>query len=342
MLTAVVCGEARAQSAALVPYVSSPELTAPQAVVFAGTRVLVLDRSDEQRLLLLSRATLAVERRFARAGKGPSELASPLFLVRDDSASARVWSFDAAQLLLTAWDTDATPPLMRRAVRVGDVFFGGAMGRQGELFATGLDASGRLRRVRLTSVTGADSVLGAIPGDPTVPARVRQHAWQAYPAVIDGGRRVVVAARHAGVIDVLDAVTGRLQQQVVMDRRNRTPLFQTVSRDGTPAMQSGDDLRFGTIAVASTSSCVALLYSGRSRAEAPGVANLARQLVLFSSQMEEVGRWTLPFEAFALDVHPRSGEVAIVEVDPEPRVHLFRDPQITKSCSPRSTQGGVQ
>jgi hypothetical protein len=321
-----------AQSRPLAPIASSPELSAPQSVVFAGHRLAVLDRADDRQLLLLSRPTLAVERRFARAGKGPGELAQPLFLMRDALAGPRVWAFDAAQLLLTAWDTEATPPTTRQAMRVGELFFGGAVGLRGELYATGMEAGGRLRRVPLPGAPGAGAVLGVIPGDPTVPAAVRQHAWQGYPAVTDGGRRVVVAARHASVVELLDAASGSLQRQVVLDQRNRAPRFETGSRGGRPAMASGDDLRFGTIAVASTASCVLLLYSGRSRAEAPGVANLARQLVLFSSQLEEVGRWTLPFEAFALDVHPRSGEVAIVEADPEPRVHLFRDALMTQRC----------
>jgi hypothetical protein len=75
-----------------------------------------------------------------------------------------------------------------------------------------------------------------------------------------------------------------------------------------------------------------VLYSGRSRREAPGVANFGRTLVIFDRSLRRVQDLTLSFDASAVDVHAVSGQLAVAEVEPLPRVHLFTDPAVTEIC----------
>jgi hypothetical protein len=309
---------------------SSGELAYPHGVAFSGSSLVVLDRDDRYQVKLLSVPRLATTRTYVRKGQGPSELAIPSFLVPEASGN-ELWIFDAGTLLWSRWQFADSARQLRTA-RAPEMLFGATIAGGGELFATGFFRGGRIRRFSPAAVSVA-SPFSPIPGGGTESEATRQHAWQAYPRLSPDGRHLLVASRHSSRVDVI-STDGRGRDTVLfLDDRYRTPVYREADRGGGQlAMQSGADLRFGTIAVAGNTRCVVVLYSGRSRREAPGVANFGRTLVIFDRSLRRVQDLTLSFDASAVDVHAVSGQLAVAEVEPLPRVHLFTDPAVTEIC----------
>jgi hypothetical protein len=311
---------------------SSEELSFAHGVAFVGDKIVALDRGDRDQLVLLDTAGLKSVLSFARRGRGPGELYNPSFVIRSRTASGDFAVFDSETLRMSRWSLKGEPRFVG-SYSVGSILFGAtAASDRVQSFATGFFSGSRLREFRVDSVGGGRQI-GVIPSLELIGAEsVRQHAWQGYPAEGPAGAGVVVFARHASRVDQIRPSDGRVIGTVYLDSAFRSPLIDERSRGGVPAMASGPELRFGSIAVAATSRCFVVLYSGRSRAEAPGVAHLAHSLVLLDAQLKRVGSWRLPFQGFAVDVHPSTGVVALAETEPTPRVHLVDNARIRRAC----------
>jgi hypothetical protein len=294
-LTSVVLGKGAAAQ------VSSHLLVLDGSLVATGrSSVYVLDAA--------SGATLST---YAREESGLGQLREGTSLQPAAGRPDRFWVFDGTLKRVTEFALAAdrkTPPAATRAVDIQapTTLLRSLWINDSTLVSTGIFTQGRF------SAFARDGrplrALGDAPADPRrpgSPVEVRQHAYDGPITAPPSRSRIAVATRQADRLGIYHPGGGLIRE--VRGSSGFDPEYEVRRLKGVPYMTSGDDLRFGYIDLASTEKYIFALYSGRTRAEAPGEANYGEYVQVFdwSGTLIESFRLDAPAIAIAADASNR-------------------------------------
>lgn len=303
-----------------VVWSSTVTLGAPIAVEVVGPWLVVLDAFGDSVLTLLNRGDGRFIGRLGRRGEGAGEFVGPQSITRDARATA-FWVHDMRLGRITRFELDShgaardttmvrfnVPATILDPHRIEGGFVTLGLFDGGRLAFVG--DSGQLRRYA-----------GDVPRDPSrsdVPPSVLQHAFQASLAVGPSGAPLVVANRHASLIELYgrDGVVLR-----VIDGPGRIrPVYDVRATAAGPALTSGDDLVFGYIDVVVTERAILALFSGRRRRDFPGRANFAQTIHVFRHGGGLASVATLPGDAIAIALSATDSLLYVAVHDPEPAI----------------------
>jgi hypothetical protein len=139
-----------------------------------------------------------------------------------------------------------------------------------------------------------------------------------------GGRRIAVAARYAGSLEVFDAAGKR--EREIRGPFEFLPAFSVGEGERGPAMATGDDLRFGYVDLAVTDRYVFGLFSGRTRGQAEEDASLGRYVHVFTWDGDLVDVLELDADASAIEASETGSELYVLRNDPVPSIWVYPVP----------------
>lgn len=297
------------------------ELGRPSDLAVNGERLLVLDMIGTAPLHLIDLRSGERLASFGRSGEGPGEFRS----VRNAQPARPgvFWVYDIELKRLTRVDTDRvladsaslgegsilfrdgvlpmSPTVVGREIVSPGIFPRGRLGV--------FDSLGTLRKTmaELPPVSGAEP-----------PHGVLQHAWTGTLVAHPEGTLMALAARHADRIDLYRA-DGSLAASARGEERF-DPVFQVQTRNGTPYMATGEDLRFGYIDLWPTADRIFALYSGRTRRDFPGKASYGDEVHVFDWRGRLLRAFKLESETLAIATDPDGGTLYALREDPTPAV----------------------
>lgn len=308
-----------------IAYVGAPgELTKPIDFVVLRDYLVVLDESSYQPLVVFSRSDGRLLRRVGVRGPGEYSLISPVSLEPDLELPNALWVHDMAQAKIVRLDLSSlkrsSSPVsdLRRLPPTVTVF------NPIPVEGFGTIATGFLPNTRLAKIDSNGRVLDAMGpplGDEAHPISVRQEAYRSSLAVNTYRRRVLMASRHADRLD-LYSFNGSLIATAARPR-GFEPSYDVASGPKGPVMTSGSDLRFGYVDVSATPHKIVALYSGLSRAEAKGTAQLGREIHTIDWDGKGFRRIYLPKPALAVGVSPNDRHVYALHLSPTPGVAVY-------------------
>ncbi len=315
--------DVRVQEIAGELHFGGDELGLPTGLEHSGEAVIVLDRRGDRSVLVLDDATGSLRGSGGARGEGPGEFQAVWSIDRAPGDDAnRIWVFDAGTQRLTKIDLDRLErgePWAEHfiSLRGSAPVLNPVWTSAGELLASGFFAEGRF------GVFDRDgrqvAVRGPLPQwEEDVPANVLQHAFQARIESDPLGRRFAVGSRHAGRLEIFDALGRWVANADVPFEFD--PVFSTQEREGEPVMGSGKDLRFGYVDVATTERRIFGLFSGRTRGEFPGRANFARDVHVFDWHGRLEGVIRLDVDVIAIAVDPNETRLFAARHDPAPAI----------------------
>jgi len=258
-------------------------LRRPRGIAILESGIVVLDAGAEIHVLNAADGGLLASARPEGDGKGG--LRNPSAVEADLRDGNSVWVYDQTQarstrFTLTGTDRPSLNPSGTLEFRSDAPLLQPVWLDDSTLVAHGLFEDGRLN---VFDHTGAKTrSLGALPVEPEgrrVEARVRQHAYTGTLTASSLRGRLAMATRHADELTIYSADGAVIRQ--VRGAQGFEPNYQVRRVKGVPYMTTGDDLRFGYVDLASTDSLIFALFSGRTRAEAPGQANYGRFIQVF-------------------------------------------------------------
>ena len=308
-------------------FVPPEELGVPNRILVAGDLIFVSDPVADTLLHVFSSSDGRKLGSVLPRGQGPGE-ALGVFQLDHDPLGVRVFDLQQQRSLVLH---DVSAELDPASIRVEVVAFRLPFPIQapvqldsGELVATGFFAEGRLA---FLSRAGEPSTFrGPVPGrDLEMEPFFAQQAYVGTLRYLPARRRLVVANRHADLIEVYDEAGE--SQGILRGPLGFEPRFTVVRELEGDVASSGQDLRFGYVDLALTPCWLVGLYSGASRQEAPGEASMGREIHLFS--WDGVDRIRVPLDAVLLGVavNPLSGMIYGTRPHPLPGVLRIELPE---------------
>lgn len=301
-------------------------LAGPSDIDVVGGELVVLDAMADKSVHLIRRTNGALERSFGPRGRGPGEFERAWSVDPVPGSEGAFWVYDLTLRRSTYVDLeeDGGEPakvgdrmmLIRSDQMVLDPVHIG-----GEILTLGLFQAGRIGHLdgdgRLVSTSGPTPLPGL-----DLPAFVRQHAYQSRMKPNPSRTRLAVATRHADVLEIYDAHGRRL---AVGERPfNFEPAFEVKEKGGSPALASGDALRFGYVDLATTDDRIYALFSGRTRGGSPpGEAVFGRYVHVFdwTGRLRQVLELDVPILALAVTEDGRT--LYGIRHDPVPGIVVF-------------------
>jgi hypothetical protein len=299
-----------------------PALAMPTQIAVISGSVVLVDGMAERPIHILDADSGDLVRSLGRSGEGPGEFQWPRALDPADGESFWVYDAGLSRLTLVEPERWASGPASDRVtlpVRSPAQTMGMVRTASG-LLGTGLFADGRLGHFDEQGVyTGAS---GSLPtSEIDAPPGVLQHAYRGTLKPDPTRERLVLAARHAGFLEVF-ASDGSTQTRFEGPFPFE-PAFEVVAGDGGPSMATGDDLRFGYVDVAPTAGHVYALFSGRTRGDHPDDASYGRSVHVFDWDGSLRAVLELDVDAFAIAVDEERGRLLAVRHLPTPSVVTF-------------------
>lgn len=309
------------------PLSDGPALAMPTQVAVIEGRVVLVDGRAEHPIHVLDGATGALLASLGRSGEGPGEFMWPRAL---DPAGpdGSFWVYDAGLSRLTLVEPDRwleQPASSRVTMQIrSPAQTLGVVRTASGIVATGFFADGRLGWFDDDGAYAGAT--GRIPQSAVeAPPGVLQHAYRGTLKPDPGRQRLVLAARHAGFLEVFGSDGEVLRR--IEGPHPFEPAFEVVAGEGGPSMATGDDLRFGYMDVAPTAERIYALFSGRTRAAHPDDATYGRTVHVFrwDGSLEQV--LELDVDAFAIAVDEGRGRLLAVRHLPTPAVVSFELPE---------------
>jgi hypothetical protein len=297
------------------------ELGRPQSVGIVGEWLLVGDRPQPTALHVIRRSNGDYLAGWGRQGRGPGEFVALWGIQAADSGSA--WLYDPSQARLTLVSIsgivgDSRNPIRRTMNLESDMVPFTALW----LSDTLLVSSGTYSTGRLASFDGSGRLKRVMGPLPTVregiPPQVAQHAYSGTLVRHPTRPLLAIATRHADRVELYDA-DGRLLR-VARGPRGFEPVFEVATSGGAPVMSSGGDMRFGYVDMAAAGEHLYALYSGHTRDELPGRANLGGEVHVFDWSGRLLRILPLDHLALALAVSDDARTLYTVRHDPAPAV----------------------
>ena len=302
-------------------------LALPSQIEVVGPNLVILDAASDSAVAVVRREDGALVRRFGRRGEGPGEFSGAWSIERVPGDDLDFWVYDVALLRLNRIDLDLAirgeNPVVEMIRLDADARVLDPVWLDTMVVGVGFFASGRLALFnaegRLLRRVGAEP-----PGSDNVPIPVRQHAFQSKLKANPSRTRLVLATRHADVIEIYDPDGTRIAAPTPLF--GFLPRFEVRDRRGEAVMATGDDLRFGYIDLATTDDRIYALFSGRTRRGFPGVANFGEYIHVFDWQGELKGVYRLDSEAISIAVDPAGGALYAIRHAPSPAIVRYPIP----------------
>lgn len=300
----------------------SDALAMPTDVEVMGSKLVIADDFAEKPLRVLRRSDGAIERAFGGKGAGPREFESAWgldvidhggeFMVHDISLQ-RVTRVDVREDFEgDRWVADRSLKLkaetmIMEAAWTSEGLLGIGLFREGRLGH--LDAQGAV--VRTTGPTPMDGM--------EVPPEVRQEAYQSKLKPNPSRTRWAVATRFADRLEIYDQKGALVAQGERY--HNFEPRYEARKSTRTVSMTSDDQMRFGYLDLATTSSRIYALFSGRVRAEGQAFYGNTVHVFDWSGKLLEVVR--LDSDVISLAVDPSGEALYGLRHEPLPAVVEF-------------------
>lgn len=300
------------------------ELGMPADMALVGHYLVVLNTRGDSAVRVYDVRTDKLIRSFGREGAGPGEFLAAWSLDPEPGSASAFWIFDIGLQRFTRVDLAqdfrpgsrygqqsvslreagpvASPVWSGDSLLVSPGFF-----QQGGSLAH-IDPAGRLRRI-----VGDDP-----PGSEGTPMQVRQHAYQRKARPNADRSLFAVGTRHADRLEILRLSGVRIAAAERL--ANFEPVYQTADRGGQPSMDTGDELRFGYIDVATTPARIYALYSGRRRADVPGQANYGEYVYVYDWHARLLEVLHLDVDALTIEVDEAQEKLYAVRHNPAPAV----------------------
>ena len=302
---------------------ASERLSMPTQIVLVGDRLVIVDRFAERPVHVLSATSGELIASLGREGDGPGEFRVARFVDPDPVVPRRFWVFDAGLSRLTLVDVedwDQTPAWERRIIGLrsdATVMNPVWMARGTRMLATGLFAEGRLAEFDSAGTTTA--YRGALPiSRQPAPPSVLQHAYRGMLKARPDRSLLVLAARHAGSIEIYDP-SGRLITRA-SGPFTFDPIFEVDQGAGGPGLVSGEEMRLGYVDVATTPDRIYALFSGRTREGYPDRATYGEYVHVFDWQGTYLAALRLDSEVAAIAADRERNRLVAVRHLPEPAV----------------------
>ena len=298
-------------------------LAQPTQIAVANDRIVMVDGFAERPIHVLDAAGGYVAG-LGREGEGPGEFMWPRAL-EPTADGEGFWVFDSQLSRLTLVEPDrwgAIPASGRITLPIhGPALVTGLVRRADDGFlAAGFFGEGRLGH--FTSDGEYEGASGAIPNsDVEAPPQVLQHAYRGNLKADPAGERLVLANRHAGLLEVFSSegeLIRRIEGPFAFE-----PVVAVQMGENGPSFASGEDLRFGYVDVAVTNGRIYALFSGRTRAGHPGEANYGREVHVFGWDGAPLSVIHLDADAMAIAVDSRRGRLLAVRHLPTPAVLAY-------------------
>ncbi|HEU4452038.1 MAG TPA: BF3164 family lipoprotein [Longimicrobium sp.] len=309
----------------------SSTLAGPSAVEWMGTQLVVLDPMGDSLVKVFDVASGILERSFGRRGKGPGEFSGAWGFDAPERQKGFIWIYDVQLRRLTRVHLQANP---RTGWKLGEhlihllseftvnspVFL-----HDGSIVSPALMShAGRVARF-----DSAGTLLGisgpAPPAPQGVPLRVAQHAYQSIARTNPSRTMFVLATRHADQLEIYRS-DGALVT-IARGRNPFTPTYTVRMSRGQPELATNDELRFGYVGLATTENRIYALYSGKSRAEAPGRANYGSVIRVSDWNGTFRESWSLRQSTLGIAVDSAGRTLYAVRHDPEPAIVAYTIPE---------------
>ncbi len=298
----------------------SDTLALPSDIALVGDNVVVIDNANEPALFVVDRTSGELLRAIGRRGDGPGEFRQPWTLDAVSGSTSEVWVYDLGLGRLTKLDvTTSEDAASSRIVNLGSngATTGPIWTDANTIVSLGLFATGRLA---VFNVDGERTgTFGVVPlGPSTVPATVKQHAYQA--TLVPHPERHLMAAvtRHAGRIELYrsdGSTVAMLDGPLPFE-----PRYTVGSNARAAVLRTGDDLRFGYIDGAGSNKYIFALFSGRTREGFPGRANFARFVHVFDWKGTFQKALRLDHDVLSIAIDRGSTTLYAVTHDPTPAI----------------------
>lgn len=303
-------------------------LAKPQWMGVVGPWLVVADHGGGPMLHVIERRSGRLAVSWGRTGSGPGEFRT-VWSVQPADQPGQAWVFDPTLSRVTLVDlaglaANRADPVRRMILLRGDA---SAMDVRWSgdtaLVATGLFPRGRLAVFdtagRLTRFAGP---LPPVRGG--VPAQVAQHAYMGTLARHPSRGLFAIATRHADRLEIYSPFGSLLK--TVRGPGGFDPAFTVQARAGSPALATGEDLRFGYVDLAAAGDRLFALYSGYTRAERPGWANFGAEVHVFDWDGHLRARYRLDHAALTIAVDERGPTLYATRHAPSPAVAEYRLP----------------
>ena len=299
-------------------------------IEIVGDFLAVLDAAERGAIYLIEPATGEIVSRATVPADSGGALAGAVNLESGSSETDALWLYDVRKRSVTQLELDS-------------LLAGTVSGRSRALEAVGVPMEVRLindsvfaapgffqtGRVALFGANGASvGRVGSVPGElADGPPEVRQQLYQAHLGVHPGGNKLVLANRHFGFLELYS--TDDDASRIIPGPFSFEPRYEVAEVEGRPVLRTGSGLRFGYVDVAVTEQEILALFSGKTRAAAPGTASHGRYLHAF--------RWDggfrvaieLEFPLVSITIDPATRTVYGLRRHPRPalvRIELPNEP----------------
>lgn len=294
----------------------------PTKVSVVAERLVVVDRYAEQPITWLDRTTGSVIGYFGLRGEGPGEFAAATSIVKDPADSSTLWVYDFGLARLTPIDPNGSdllgrPEFPTLTLRTPAPTLDVAWLPDGSLIATGFFSEGRLARFdRQGDLIG---MVGSIP--PTsvsAPPAVRQHAFHSVMALSPDYKRVVLASRYAGLVEIYE--THSWSQLSADSPFPFDPRFEVAESSHGPVMAGSPHTRLGYVDVAVTAERIYALFSGRTPAGYQNRASFGEYVHVFDWSGKFLNALKLDAEVIAIALDETASTLYAVRHLPVPAV----------------------
>lgn len=306
---------------------ASGMLAAPTDLALVGRYLVLLNTRGDSAIHVYDTQTDKLVRSFGREGGGPGEFRGAWSLDPEPGSRSAFWVFDIGLQRFARIDLDRDfAPGARYGTRIvqmqgsapvlSPVWVGDSLLVSPGVFAEGGRLAWFASTGRMRSVVGDDP-----PGRADVPMQVRQHAYQS--TVRPNPQRTLLAAgtRHADRLEILRVDGSRVA--AAARPANFEPVYKTTLRAGQPTMDSGDEMRFGYIDLATTSDRIYALYSGRKRADFPGQANYGEYVHVYDWNAKLIEVIGLDSPAITIEADEAQQKLYAVRHNPTPALLVY-------------------
>jgi TolB-like 6-blade propeller-like len=290
-------------------------------LLLLDSRLIVLDRFGEYRLIVMERTTGRVEISTGRAGRGPGEFLAPLSLDGPHGPDGALWVYDNVNALLTLFNIRSLSRGPERLLRLEPTAAQPTWFRD-TIVANGLFAPELLRfyvpdgnAARLVARAGASPFPDA---PPAVALSLNRNSLAADPS----RRKIALAFLFVSRLHFYDSF-GKLQVSVAGPTEVRPHFDVKTGSDEVARFVRREDTRWSYLDVAADEQHVYALFSGRSTREFGDAAYGANTVHVFSWRGELVRAIVLGEDVYRIALDRDSGVLFGARAMPYPSVVQF-------------------
>ncbi len=307
-------------------FTGSDSLGQPNLIAVGGSQIYVGDTKASRSLHVFNRRTGELVASVGERGQGAREI-SYLWSLDFKPGSDAGWLFDISPRTMHFFNgdslTDRTVRLQGEGAPMNPTWIAGD-----SIASVGMYMAGRLALYgpsgRFSRYIGPDP-----PGDPEVPAPVRQHAYDGKVHTNSNGTRIVVGSIHTDRLEIYD-VEGIIH--LVRGPLFHEPKYTVHGNDqGNSWLSINNETTYGYVSVAATDELIFGLYSGRTLGwtndngwwSPPG-----KTVIVFTWTGQPLSVLNIEDGALMIGVSEDGGELYAIYHKPAPMILHYEVPEI--------------